>query len=117
MCGPGGPHYSRSGDRRYFSGEYALNVEEERYRHRDTHGDQYERYDGDDLDFLPEGLQSLEQFLLLERVPVGGFADHLQLIFNPLERIVLLHDLIAQSLVLRPQIGQTVFDRLKVKLC
>ena len=59
---------------------------------------------------LLHGLQILEQFLPLQRVAVRSLADHLQLILNPLQRCVLLGNLVAQVTMLGLQRGKAVFQ-------
>jgi hypothetical protein len=71
---------------------------------------------GNDLDLPAKDLQVFEELLLLESVAVGGFANHLQLIFDALERGVLLHHLFAQAAMLRLELGQATLKRRKIDL-
>jgi len=54
-------------------------VEDER------NGQEAEGDESKDVDFAADDFEVFHQFLLLKGIAVGGFADHLQLIFDALE--------------------------------
>ncbi len=49
--------------------------------------------------------EMFHQFLLFERIAVRGLANHFELVFDPLERRILLNYLVAQLELLRLQLG------------
>ena len=107
-CGVESPGYSQgfggcSGQNAQYV-EIKNDVEKYRYRQQ-TYGD-----DGKQVQLVAHPFQVLQQLLLFQGIAIGGFADHLKLIFDALERGVLLDNLVAQLAVLDFQIGQAVFE-------
>jgi hypothetical protein len=69
---------------------------------------------GKDVDLVTDALEIFEELLLFEGVAVGGFANHFELIFDALERSVLIGDLSAEFTVLCLERGDALFERGKV---
>lgn len=101
--------------------QYTFDVEKEDDVEGDRDGEEAQADEGNCLDSAAEMFEIFEKFLLLKRVAIGGFANHLQLIFDALERGILFHDLLAQAMVLSLERGQTMFKRdqiyLGLRLC
>ena len=62
------------------------------------------------IDLIADGLEVFQEFLLLERVAVGGFTNHLQLIFDALQRGILLAHLVAEFAMLGMQLSEAVLN-------
>jgi len=77
-------------------------------------GEQDKADDGEGADAASHGAQVFDEFLLLEGIAVGGFADALKLVFDALEGGALLLDLGAELAVAGADLGQAALDGLKV---
>jgi hypothetical protein len=96
--------------------ENALNVQEQKQVESNADRQQPDSDCGEYFDLAAEELQIFEKLLLLKCVAVGGFAHEFQLIFNALERGVLLDDLIAESSMLRLKLVQAALKRREIDL-
>jgi hypothetical protein len=65
---------------------------------------------GEYVDLVADALEVFKELLLLEGVAVGGFADHLELIFDALEGGVLIGDLGAEVVVLGLEGADALFE-------
>jgi len=85
-----------------------VNVETER------DGQKHCAEDGEGADAAAGRAQIFDQLLLFEGVTVGGFANALQLIFDPFKVGDLLKNLAAQFAIAVANLGQAVLDWLEV---
>jgi len=95
-------------------GKNALEVEIEDHIEQNGQGQQGQRKQGKDVDLVADRLEIFKQFLLFEGIAIRGFSDHLQLIFNPLEGRVLVHDLVAKIAMLGVQLCDAILEGLQV---
>jgi hypothetical protein len=89
-------------------------VKKQEHVHDQGDGQQRRRQNRKPIDLFANGLHTFENFLLLARSAVGGFAHRLQLILDSLQRRFLLKKLIAQSPMLHLKFREAVFDGLKI---
>ena len=76
----------------------------------DGDGEKAESNEGYEVDLVADALEVFHEFLLLECVSVGGFANHFELVFDALEGGVLFDDLIAELALLGLELGEAVFE-------
>jgi len=77
------------------SGQNTLDVEIENHIEQNRQGQQGERKKGKQTDLVADCLEVFKQLLLFKRIAIRGFTDHLQLVFDPFEGRILVHDLVA----------------------
>jgi hypothetical protein len=91
-----------------------FDVEIEAHVYEQGNSQERESEEGKPIHPFLNGLKAVEEFLLLPRIAVGGFAHRFQLILQALQQRILLQKLISQSPVLHLDFGQSFLNGLKV---
>ena len=107
---PGYKAIHEAGSSFFGLGQDAFDVQIEDDVDHDRNDEEQEGDHGKDVDLVADALEIFEEFLLFEGVAVGGFANHIELIFDALERGILVGDLGAQLVLLCLERADAFFD-------
>ena len=81
-------------------GKYALNVQIEQKVDQSGKRKQADSDQRNQVHLASNSLQVLKQFLLLQCIAVRCLAHHLQMVFNPLQRCILLRNVVTEFTML-----------------
>ncbi len=79
-------------------------MEKEREIHKNRNNKQNQNQQCNPVHPAAHRLQIFDQFLLLQGIAIGGFAHHLEVVFHPLQRRILIGQLILEVCLLKLQV-------------